>query len=114
MFQKLLSYFRLSNWIVSRKTYDSDMAQLRSRMDRMRENHYKDLEDCKSRVDRIIQRASEVDFALDFHRRRYHLGIEIDARLLSMSRCSSDELKILAERIAHQVEGEIASSRFLD
>ena len=86
-------------------------AKLAARERSLRDSHKREIGKLKEAVDEIIRKASRVGFDR-VEGNRYSLRIDFDAGFMG-GYSRSEELQLIAERVAYQVEREIASTRFV-
>jgi len=78
----------------------------------IRRRHEREVDETAKQVDKIIKRCSCIEFRRE-QGDQYALMLRFDPRMVLGGACTSDELRFIARRVAYQVEGEIATARFI-
>lgn len=78
----------------------------------MRRRHEREIDETAKKVDEIIKRCSCIEFRHE-QGDQYAIMIRFEPRLMMGGACTSDELRFIAQRVACQVEREIATARFI-
>lgn len=100
--------FRLWFPLISKK---QSIAERHKALQELETKHAFELEQEHKRVDKLIGDLTKLTWTRD-NMNVYRLGLAFDARMM-YGNLDRDNLRFIAQMIARQVEGEIASSRFI-
>lgn len=106
----------LSNWLVSRTWHESELKKASnvafSADQVLRARHRRELASAVEIADEVVRKCVRLDFrpeSMDV----YSLNLRFDARMFGRYQTRED-MVFIAQRVAHMVEGEIATSKFIE
>ena len=120
--KRKLDWKRLVSWLIGftpvwRKTMKRRLKDLdkqyTNRIADMVKRHQEKLEKTAETADAVVKRCSSIRWSRH-DCDRYRIAMDFSPRMFGAGDCTTDELRFIAERFAHLVELEIATSRFVE